>query len=270
MRSVRGQALILVAFFVPLAIYLLVLGSINRRAHPVVVSGTWDFLGILFAASGFLLFGGPAVLSSLHERWRLFWLWGQVSWLREQGGGDLWALLAVLYFAGVVAGVVLLLRRQRSLTAIYNVEPAQVDYLLGAACEHLGLEPVRSGNLYVFGLSLGLPAPVPSGGLQGPHRLPATGPGPAGEMPTPAVELAGQTAILELEVFAPLRHVTLRWDPHDSPLRGTLEAELTRRLAGLRAPDHEAAAWLTLTGTFLLGASLLAGLALYLRAVLMR
>jgi len=272
--------LIFVVFFVPLAIYLLVLGAINRRGRPLVVPGAWDFLGILFAASGFLLFGGPAILSSLHERWRLFWIWGRTGPLREGGviGPDLWLVLACLYFAGVVGGAFVLVRRQRAFTCIYNVEPAELDYLLGAVCEALALEPIRSGNLYVFGLSLAsLP---PSGaeararGIQAPHHLPAARRGGADLAleagASPGVELAGQTAILEVEAFSALCHVTLRWDPYDSPLRAAFEAELERRLAGVRAPDHETGPWLTLAGVFVLGASILGAIGLVLRGLLSR
>jgi hypothetical protein len=47
-----------VALALPLAVYLLVLAWINRGRRALMVSGPWDFAGILFAASGFLLFGG--------------------------------------------------------------------------------------------------------------------------------------------------------------------------------------------------------------------
>jgi hypothetical protein len=268
--------LIFIVFFIPVAIYLLVLGTINRRGRPLVVSGAWDFLGILFAASGFLLFGGPAILSSLHERWRLFWLWGRTGPLREGGAAvlDVWLVVACLYFAGVVFGAFALLRRQRALTCIYNVEPAEVEYLLGAVCEELGLEPIRSGNLYVFGLSLGASSGAGARGIQAPHHLPAARPSQPGLAVEggvlPAVELAGQTAILELETFSALCHVTLRWDPYDSPLRTVVEADLERRLAGARAPDHETGPWLTLAGIFVLGASILAAIGLVLRGLFSR
>ena len=35
----------------PLAIYALILHALNRRPHPVVVPGTWDFALVLFASS---------------------------------------------------------------------------------------------------------------------------------------------------------------------------------------------------------------------------
>ena len=68
--------MILLAFLLPFSIYLLLLGNLNRRPHPVLVPGTWDFAGVLFAASGFLLVVGPAVISSGSEGWRMFWLFG--------------------------------------------------------------------------------------------------------------------------------------------------------------------------------------------------
>src|SRR6516225_1457399 len=73
----RAPSLILLAFLLPFSIYLSILGSINRRRHPVMVSGVTDFIGILFAASGFLLFGGPGILTGLGEEWRMFWLIGK-------------------------------------------------------------------------------------------------------------------------------------------------------------------------------------------------
>src|SRR5262245_57274805 len=105
--------------------YLLILGGINRRQHPLMVSGVWAFIGILFAASGFLLFGGPAILSilTMSERWRGFWLLGK----SPASSGDAqfmqaWVFLAILYFALVIVGSGMLLWRQRQLTSIYNVE----------------------------------------------------------------------------------------------------------------------------------------------------
>ena len=96
--------MIFVAFFVPLAIYLLVLGHINRQPRPLIISGIYDFAGLLFAVSGFLLCGGPAVLSSLNERWRMFWLLGEGR-LAGLGMAQHFSLvLALFYFVVVVAG----------------------------------------------------------------------------------------------------------------------------------------------------------------------
>ena len=58
------------AFLFPLAVYCLILGLINRRRHPLMVSAAWDFAGLLFAASGFLAFGLPGILNGFTERGR--------------------------------------------------------------------------------------------------------------------------------------------------------------------------------------------------------
>jgi hypothetical protein len=253
--------LILLAFFLPPALYLLVLGAINKRRSPLLVSGVWDFIGILFAASGFLLFGGPAILTSLNERWRWFWLLGQrTSGTDPEGAWQFWVFLSVLYFLLVVAGCIYVFWRQRHLTAIYNVEPAMVEQALAEVCEHYGLNPVRSGNLFLFGMGLGTDLsrrPGVKESIQPPHYLPA----PAGKAASPVLtnEFAGHTAILEMDSFAALRHVTLRWDPPESPLRREIEQDLALRLAQTIVPDHEVGAWLTLLALGLISLMLLGG-----------
>ena len=253
--------MILVVFLIPLGIYLLVLGHVNRQARPIFVSGTWDFIGLLFAASGFLLFGGPAVLSSLNESWRQFWLLGDTTSAQE----DLtrhwvfWVALSAIYFALVVGGCAFGFWRQRQLTSIYNVEPTLVEEVLDEVCERYGLAPLRSGHLFVFGLERDRQGPLAE--QIAAQRAAGAGPGQ---------ELGGQTAILEIEPFAALSHVTLRWAPPDSPLRPVLEAELNRGLSVLDAPYHETGAVLTLIGYGVLGLALVVGFLLVLRMVLTR
>ena len=97
--------MIFVVFLVPLGLYLLLLGHFNRQGRPVFVSGPLDFVGILFAASGFLMFGGPAILTSLNESWRSFWLLGDGNAVSRDSllaQWQFWIFLSVLYFVGVV------------------------------------------------------------------------------------------------------------------------------------------------------------------------
>jgi hypothetical protein len=241
--------LILLAFLLPLGIYLVILGAVNRRRHPLVVSGIWDFIGLLFAASGFLLFGGPAILSGLNENWRMLWLTGRAP--GANGGLSLWAVLSALYFALVVGGATWLLRRRRHLTAIYNVEPAIVEKALLEACDRLGLCPDRSGKMFLFGLGAAR-NPEPSSGLkdgiQPPHYLPSISRAEAVEMQT----LRSVAAILELDSFAMMNHVTLRWDPADPPLRPQIEGLLAQRLSEIPGPDSELGGWLVLIGSTLI------------------
>jgi hypothetical protein len=53
----------------PLAVYALVLGYVNGRRRSVLVNGSWDFVGVLAALSGFVLVGGPTILAGVNERW---------------------------------------------------------------------------------------------------------------------------------------------------------------------------------------------------------
>lgn len=267
--------MIFVAFLLPVAVYLLLLAAINRRPRPVVVSGTWDFIGLLFASSGFLLVGGPAILSSLSETWRTFWLLGEGHPLRDTllSNSALWLLLPAAYFVVVLAGCFKLWGRYRQMTSIYNVEPAAVEGLLAEICDQLGLGPIRSGNLLVFGLPAEVPSPRGAArreAIQAPHS-PNLGQPAAPAPPEPAGELvAGQSALLELEPFAALKHVTLRWGPHDSPVRHAVEAELEHRLAHVEAPDHDTAAWMSMAAWAILCLCLGGLLMLAVRAVVGR
>src|SRR5262245_60953149 len=234
------DALIFVVFLVPLALYLLVLGWINRQSRPIIVPAVWDFLGILFAASGFLLAAGPPALPTLHERWRLFWLFGEgnpVAGLDD--AFQVWLFLALLYFLLVVAGSAWVLYNRRAITCIYNTEPAVVESMLVEVCEQVGLKPVHSGNLFVFGMEK-------------------------------TTDSAGHNAILELDSFDSMKHVTLHWDPADSPLRPVVEAELGRRLLREGSPYHETGTWLNMAGCGLLVLALLAVVLVSLRSLLTR
>jgi hypothetical protein len=277
--------LILLAFFFPLAIYLLLLGFLNRRRHPLLVSGVWDGIGLLFGVSGFLLFAGPAILSGLSERWRLYWLLGrgEVPTGQADGAWQFWIFLSILYFVLVVGGAAFLLWRQRQLTAIYNADVEQVEAAVEETCERLHLQPVRSGGLFLFGLSLGSPTERrDSNGerIQAPHYLPAAARVGARTAPAGITESASggsadplvleQAAILELDSFPLLRHVTLRWDPADSRLRTVVEKELSRTLAEAPAHDSLLGGWLLTFGCLLLAFEFLGAFVIFLINVMQR
>jgi hypothetical protein len=238
--------LILLAFVLPLAVYLVVLGVVNRRPHPVMVSGTWDFIGLLFAASGFLLLSGPAILSSLQERWRLYWLLGQAPSPGADGDWPLWMLLTIPYFALILLGAVWGFRRRRHSTSIYNVQPATVEQMLRAICTRLGLNPVHSGHLFLFGIAPDLRTEPTDGLKDGVDKLPYL------DAPAAPDNLANQAAVLEMDCFPFMNHVTLRWDPADTPLRREIEAALSHRLEETPGSASELGSWLMLVGSTLL------------------
>jgi hypothetical protein len=260
--------LIFVAFLFPLTLYCLSLALINRRPGPTLVPGTWDFAGIVFAASGFLLLGGPSILTSFNERWRLFWLLGRYHALRElsEQSWYFWLLLSLLYYFAIVVGVAWLLKRRRALTSIYNVELEVLQRTLARVLERLGYSWAQAGNRFflrprdpVFTLPASAAAPaaeavqpsLPPGrdgaGLEN-HGQP-TG------MTAPEIALLEDASVVELEAFPLMCHVTLNWEVEDPEARQQIEAELTRSLADVRTPENPAGGWflsLSISGFFLM------------------
>jgi hypothetical protein len=213
--------LILLTFFFPLAVYLLVLGFLNRHRHPFLVSGVWDGIGLLFGVSGFLFFAGPAILSALSERWRWFWLLGKsdVSFAGSESAWPVWAFLAFLYVLLIVGGASWYLWRQLRVTAIYNSNADLVERTVTEICKDSGINPMQSGNVFLF---------------------------------EPSADGREQRTLLEVESFPLMSHVTLRWEPADSPLRRNVETELGRRLAETFSDDSLRGAWLLSLGFLLL------------------
>jgi len=256
----------------PIAVYLLLLGALNRGRHPVLVPGAWDFAGILFAASGFLLCGGPVVLSLLNDHWRQSWLMSQAGAdAPNSSGTPFWMFLFLLYYVIVVLAAVYLVRRQRRLTAVYNAMPQIIEQALGQVLDRLGLNPIRSGPVYLFGSSSSVPANTkgnkPASIQTSPYQ-----PGVARkeliqevETAAPQLELssvwAGQTTVLEVDAFPVMKHVTLRWDPADSLLRKEIENDLALRLVEYPAPNGSLGAWMTFLGFTILGTTLMGGCA---------
>lgn len=228
----------LVAFLFPLTIYLVLLGILNRRRGPVVVPGPWDFAGVLFAASGFLLVGGPSVLAGVGDRWRIVRIAGQ---LREgQLGGEEWGswiLVWGIYFAVVLGGSALLLYKRRNVTSIYNIEPAVLELLLVRVLDGLGLSWMRSGNLYAIrpgSVTTNVPEEAITNDVRG--RIVDVELVHAADVDAPAPSV-------ELDAWAMMRHVNLIWRGAHPELRRQVEAELTRELDRVVSDENPAAGW---------------------------
>jgi hypothetical protein len=243
----KGLRLILLVFFFPLAVYLLLLGFLNRHRHPLLVSGVWDGIGLIFGVSGFLLFAGPAVLSTVSDRWRWFWLLGKgdVSLATAEGAWPMWMFLALLYFLLVVGGAALYLWRQRRLTAIYNTHAETVERAVTDICKELGVNLTRSGDLFLLGPSDGF---ILSRDREGAVEPLAYDRG--------SDFASQQPAILEVHSFPLMRHVTLCWEPAASPLRRIVETELSRRLSEMLSDDGLLGGWLLTLGLLLLSFNL--------------
>jgi hypothetical protein len=223
LRHVRGPSLTFLAYLIPPAIYFMVLALRNRRRHPVIISGPGDFAGILFAISGLLLFGGPAILNAVYEQWRISRLLGRTSLLN--GVGDSWYFwigLWLLYFAVVIGGSLWMLRRRRSQSSIYNIEPGDFAPILMRALERLGLPWSRGpGGRIILGVK--------------------TGPGT--NLAVREAKEQRQIVAIAVEAFYPLRHVTLHWQGDCGVIRAAVEDELAITLQQASTPDNRTSNW---------------------------
>lgn len=205
------------AFIFPVAVYCLILASLNRRKHPIMVPGTWDFAEVLFACSGFLVFGGPIILSGFHQRFREYWLFGPRRALHGVQDWPFWIGIWALYFLFIIGGSAFLLWRRRLTTAIYNIEPPAFLECLGQVLDHLQLDWTRSENrIFITGRASAEPESVP----------------------------LNRQIVLELDPFPSLRHLTLHWAADAEPVRTQVESELEHALVHVQTPASPVAAWM--------------------------
>jgi hypothetical protein len=242
-------SLIFLAFVLPIAVYSLVLSVINRKSHPVVVPGPWDFAGVLFAASGFLLLGGPAILTGTYEQWRLSWLLGQTRHLQGIGENwNFWISLWFVYFA-VVGGIsVFVLWRRRTQISIYNIEPPVFAEVLTDVLDRLGLEWRQNGPQRVLLRFRESPLSDVGARIDSIHVPPRSERGEPRPHFATAITQDDSSAdcpwsVLAVEPFPALRHVTVHWLSHHETTRLEVDAELTKALLQVRAAPSPVSGW---------------------------
>ncbi len=189
----------------PLAFYLLWLSTLTRRERPTIVSGQWDFVGLVLGLSGFVLFGGGLVLSLFQSNFR-YWMRGNFESLRAAWGQEkvTWILLAVVYLLCVIGWIFLTLTSRRRSLVVYNVEPAAFEATIAEVFEQLNRPVERRGNLWVSGVPL-----------------------------------------FELDRFVGGRTVTLRWIAEDHLLFQDVERLLREAIRNVSNDDNPATRWLT-------------------------
>lgn len=221
----------MIGFGLPLAIYLLVLATINRSSRAIMIPGTWDFAGVLLGAFGFLAFGGPAILHGLDKRLLDLVIRGGNA--PDFGGNRTTVVRAAFaaYYLILVAGTVWLIRRHRNVTSIYNVNPDTFGSVLGEVLTRKQIDYVQHGN--VLYLRMNRDNPI--------------------EEVAPRVE---QTT-LEVDPSMRFQHVTLRWFPAEGTLRQDVENEIGRELGELASSSNPVGDWLLIVSGFLFLALLL-------------
>lgn len=193
----------------PLALYFMWLARVTRRDHPTPVSGTWDFVGVMFALSGFVIVGGGVLLSLLQSNFR-YWMRGnaealRAAWIQER---VTWTLFVMFYLFVVLgcAGFTLLGRRRT--LVVYNVEPAAFETLLVETFEQLGRPVERRGKQWV-----------------------------------------GGGVLCEVETFAGGRTATLRWLSEDTSLFEDVNRTMRAALATQITEENAVTRWMTAAAT---------------------
>jgi hypothetical protein len=220
-----------------------------------VVSGVWDAVGLLFGLSGFLLAAGPAIIRGFYEHSLQNLPVGENKAAIDDALTEtwlLWTLLIVLYFIAVITGSVYLLLARRDRTVIYNVEPSVFDAVFPQVLDGLGVLSRRVGNRF-FLRSAPAPLnvvaePVPAQSESHVTVQPQGVPHPF----EPNVELArpidsslpaGQEAVLDVDPFEAMHHVTLHWRSNNELLRQTVDSTLARTLTQVPTYYNSAGNW---------------------------
>lgn len=222
----------------PLALYLLFLAMLNHRRHPTLMSGPWDFVCVLLGLSGFLLVGGPALLSLFDSTLRSHLFSGNFERLRSawHANSMIWSTIAASYFALLVGCIVLILMLRRRVTIVYNVDTDAVEGLVIATLDETGIPFQR----VVGGFQIG-------GHVRKKRAIlddDAPAEQPAAVASRTAIALEGQSALLRIEAFSAFQHATLRWRQYDPLLRSEIEAALEKKLAQVENPGGAVGGWL--------------------------
>jgi hypothetical protein len=188
----------------PLSVYLLWLAVITRRERPTVVSGQWDFAGLVLGLSGFILFGGGLVLSLFQSNVR-YWMRGNFESLRAAWGQEkvTWIVLVLLYLLCVVGWIGLTIAARRRSLVVYNVDPAAFEATLTEVFEQLNRPVERRGDLWV-----------------------------------------GGEPLFELDRFVAGRTVTLRWIAEDRLLFQEVERLVREAVRAITTDDNPSTRWL--------------------------
>lgn len=210
----------------PLAAYLLYLSHLNGQSTPRAVPGPWDLAAALLGLSGFILLFGPLLITLIDSAWRSN-VYGGWSTLRNVGRREAWAgsLMATGYLVTLGGVVGMLLRSRRGKTAIYNVEPSQVEPTLARVLE----ESEQPWRKTVGGFEI---SPTKDAVSHDPIRV-------------------------RVDAFVSLGHATLCWAGPYPGQREAIEAALLPRLPARHGGRNAVATWLTTAAVAVMVADIL-------------
>lgn len=193
----------------PASFYLCWLAGVNRRDKPTVVGGTWDFVGVLAALSGFLIAGGGLLLSLVSNNGQLF-TDGNVDRLKMVFETQWMTWLSILIGYAALVGIAATVgaKGRKHWLAVYNLDADTAERVIDAALERSGLPARRQGDQWVE-------------------------------------QTPGGRRLVEAKTFHGTAHTTIRVVvPHDRQ-REEIERHLRSELAAAETGPGPAAPWFT-------------------------
>lgn len=217
------------AFLCPIGIYCFFLASINQRTKPLMVSGRWDAVGLLFAMSGFALVTVPTVAAAFYDRF----IGVILSTFVFDPGWMLW----IAYHLAIFSGGWLMAMWRASTTEIYQVDPALFAKVLEGTLATLGLAAFRDKDRLILTSAKKSEASESTGITQ---------------LPVPSSP--DRVGLLQVDTFPAMCHVTLRWGQCRADLRRDIETELDKALVLAAPEENPAAGWFLSVSGLIFGA----------------
>jgi len=211
----------LTAIVLPVALYFLVLGLLNSRKHPQLLTSRQDFALLMTTMSPLVL---VPVLGLLHGGW---------------GVG-----LAAVLLGGL--GVLLLTDPRGGPWVIYNLSSDQAFDVTQRCLTRLGVTAIRTAT----GMEFVEPTDAADRANHTDTRIAHTAGAAAGNVAGP------KRVVLDIRPFPLLRNVSLRLRNASPPFAIRFREELSRQLAAMEAPTTPMAMSLLIVATAMMIAPL--------------
>ena len=195
----------------PLALYLVWLGSLNRRPRVTILAGSFDFLMLMAGLSGFLIFGAAMVLAALQSnaRYAFYGDWERLDAARQREQFA-WLAITVGYLLVLGGSIVYGMVARRSSLSLYNCDRADAEMVIEASLREIGLNPTRFGSTW-----------------------------------------SDNQRLLEIDEFAAFRHVTVRIVVADEQLAQEIERALRKNAKAYPISSSPLSGWFQLTALLL-------------------
>jgi hypothetical protein len=222
----------------------LFLALLHQRRNPTLLSGSWDFVGVLLGLSGFLLVGTSIFLLSFDPAGRDILLHGaDVRRIYSQGSPSI-VLLWFLFYVSMSFSFGFLIWQRRLHSVIYNISPAEFEDVLGHMVERLHLQANRRGKRWYLYRVEQRAKVLAADGESSSQAIQASAlvPRPAGQL-APEEGQAIPKATLLVDGSSAMRTVSIYWRTNGPEMRQELQAELARDLDQYTAAGGAAAGW---------------------------